>query len=192
MGGQQGITSHFWLHRAVTQDEMRQDGEDRFARGALDTPDGEPTQPDPDIMRVAGETPTPATGRRVGELQAQGEDKGEDELDKRLAIGQQAKVGRFILKINGNGAVVPRRCRCCAQCITPRSSRLVSGRDTMGVTHCNSKTIVKESGRYHKIHWNVDASCVTSCTICYGVELHGRDLLRFILNGLMRATNDEA
>ena len=83
-------------------------------------------------MRVAGETPAPATGRRVGALHAQGEDKGEDDLDKRRAIGQQANVGRFILNIHGHGAVVARRCRCCAQYIPPRSSRLVSGRDTLG------------------------------------------------------------
>src|SRR2546425_7547914 len=25
----------------------------------------------------------------------------------------------------------------------------------MGVTHCNRKTIVKDSGRYHEIRWNV-------------------------------------
>jgi hypothetical protein len=62
----------------------------------------------------------------MGELKAQGQDKGEDEFDKRLAIVQQAKVGRFILEINGDRAVVPRRCGCCAQSITPRSSRLVS------------------------------------------------------------------
>ena len=78
-----------------------------------------PPQPDPDIMRVAGETPAPANRSPFGELQAQGDDKGEDELDKRLAIGQQAKVGRFILKINGNGAVVPRRGRYCAHVLPP-------------------------------------------------------------------------
>ena len=63
---------------------------------------------------MAGETPTPATGRRVCELKAQSQDKGEDTLDKRIAIVQQAKVGRFILKINDDGAVVPRLCSCCA------------------------------------------------------------------------------
>ena len=56
-------------------------------------------------MRVAGETPTPATGRRVGELQAQGEDKGEDELDKRLGVVKELVVRRFIVEINGDGAV---------------------------------------------------------------------------------------
>lgn len=68
----------------------------------------------------------PATGCRVGELQAQGQDKGEDELDKHLAIMKQAEVGRFILEINGDGAVVSRLCGCCAQSITPRSSRSLS------------------------------------------------------------------
>jgi hypothetical protein len=37
-------------------------------------------------MRVAGETPTPATGRRVCELKAKSQEKGQDELDKCFAI----------------------------------------------------------------------------------------------------------
>jgi hypothetical protein len=44
----------------------------------------------------------------VGELKAQGQDKGEDALDKRLAIVQQTQGGRFILEIHSDGAVVPR------------------------------------------------------------------------------------
>jgi hypothetical protein len=59
-------------------------------------------------MRVTGETPAPATGRRVGELKAQGQDKSEDELDKRLAIVKQAKVRGVIVEIDRDGAVVPR------------------------------------------------------------------------------------
>jgi len=84
---------------------MREDREDGFARGALDAPDGEPTQPDPDVMRVAGETPTSATGGRVGELKAQGQNKSEDALDKRLTIVQQARVGGFVVKIDGDGPI---------------------------------------------------------------------------------------
>jgi hypothetical protein len=61
----------------------------------------------------------------VGELKAKGQGKGEDALDKRLAIVKQAKVRGFILEINGDGAVVPRLCGCCAQSVTPSSSRLV-------------------------------------------------------------------
>jgi hypothetical protein len=124
--GPQRITGDLWAHRAIAKDDMREDREHRFTPCTLDAPDGETTQPNTDIMRVAGETPAPATGRRVGELKAQGQDKDEDELDKRLAIVQQAKVGCFILKIAGDGAVVPRLCSYCAQSVTPRSSRLVS------------------------------------------------------------------
>jgi hypothetical protein len=73
-------------------------------------------------MRVAGETPAPAPGGRVYELKAKGQETGEGELDKRLAIVQPAEVGRFILEINGDGAVVPYPCGCVAQSITPRAS----------------------------------------------------------------------
>jgi hypothetical protein len=62
----------------------------------------------------------------MGELKAKGHDKGEDELNKRLAIVKQAKVRGFILEINGDGAFMPRLCGCCAQSVTPRSSRLVN------------------------------------------------------------------
>jgi hypothetical protein len=60
-------------------------------------------------MGVASQTTATVTGRFVGELKAQGEDKGEDELDKRLAIGNELKVGGFISEIDGNRAVFPWR-----------------------------------------------------------------------------------
>ena len=63
MGGQQGITGHLRRHLAVTQDEVRQGREHRFTRGALDTPDGDPTQPDTGVMGVAGQASTPAAVR---------------------------------------------------------------------------------------------------------------------------------
>ena len=62
MGGHQGIASDLRSHLAITQDEVREDGEHRASRGALDTPDGETTQPDTDIMGVAGQTPAATTG----------------------------------------------------------------------------------------------------------------------------------
>jgi hypothetical protein len=40
------------------------------------------------------------------ELKAKGEEKGEDELDKRLAVVEELKVGRFIVEIDGDGAVI--------------------------------------------------------------------------------------
>ena len=86
--------------------EVRQPGEHGFTRRALDPPDGEPTHTAADIMRVTGETPAPATGRRVGEPKAQGQDKSEDELDKRLGVTEELKVGRLVLEIDGDGPVL--------------------------------------------------------------------------------------
>jgi hypothetical protein len=45
----------------------------------------------------------------VGELKPQREDEGEDKLDKCFAIVNQLKIGGFILEIDGEGAVFPRR-----------------------------------------------------------------------------------
>jgi hypothetical protein len=88
-------------------------------------PDGDATQPGPDVVRVAGGTLTPATGVLVYELQADGQDKGEHIVEERLAIVQQMSVGRFIMEIDGDGAVVPCLCGGCGQCVTPTSSGLV-------------------------------------------------------------------
>jgi hypothetical protein len=106
MGGQQGIAGHRGMHRAVAQDEMWQDCEDRSARGALDPPDGDPTQTDTHIMGVARQAPAPATGGFVFQLKAEGHDEGEDTFEERLAIVQQLEVGRFAPEIDGDGAVV--------------------------------------------------------------------------------------
>ena len=59
-------------------------------------------------MGVARQAPAAATRGFVCELKAQGEDKGQDEFDKRLAIVKQLKVSGLIIKINGNRAVLSR------------------------------------------------------------------------------------
>ena len=56
-------------------------------------------------MRVACETPAPATGGLVLELKAQGHDEGKDTFEERLPIAQQLQIGRFVLKINRDGPV---------------------------------------------------------------------------------------
>jgi hypothetical protein len=43
----------------------------------------------------------------VFQLKAQGQEKGEHTLEKRLAVAKQAKAGRSILKIDGDGTVFP-------------------------------------------------------------------------------------
>jgi hypothetical protein len=122
MGRQEGIAGHVWSHRAVTQDEMRQDGEYSFTRRTLEPPDSEPTQPNTDIVRVTGQAPTATTGRLVCQLKAQGQEKGEDAFDKGLAITKQLRVGRFVLKINGDGPV----CAWLFGCVTHVPPRLSS------------------------------------------------------------------
>jgi len=55
-------------HAAVAQDEVRQDREHRFTRGALNAPDGETTQAHSHIMGVTSQPTAAVTGRFVGEL----------------------------------------------------------------------------------------------------------------------------
>ncbi|HET6789258.1 MAG TPA: hypothetical protein VFH49_14925, partial [Aquabacterium sp.] len=88
MGGEQGITGHIRPHRAVAQDEVRQDGEDRLAGGALDAPDGEPTQADSGVMGMAREAPAAMTGRLMEALKAKGQEESPHQLDKDLAIAK--------------------------------------------------------------------------------------------------------
>ena len=57
-------------------------------------------------MRVAGQTAAAATRRFVVELEAKGEDKGQNELNERFAIAKQVKVGGWLLEIDGEGAVL--------------------------------------------------------------------------------------
>jgi hypothetical protein len=97
--GQQRITSHRWWHLAVAEDKVGEDREHRFARRALDAPDGDPTQPDTRIMRMACQAPSPATGRLVLELKAEGEKERQHTFEKRLAISHQAAVGGFVSKM---------------------------------------------------------------------------------------------
>jgi hypothetical protein len=119
MGGHRGIASNLGSHLAIAQDEMWQDGEHGFACRALYQPDGDSTHTDAHIMQVAGQAPAAATGRLMLELKAKGEEKGEDEFDKRLAIVKELKVGRFIVEIDGDGAVVPHPCGGCAHVLPP-------------------------------------------------------------------------
>jgi len=105
---------------------MRKDGEYGFARGALETPDGYTSEPETDVMRVTRHASSTATGRLVFQLKTNRQDKGERKLEKRLAVAKQVIVGRFIVEIDGNNAVLPCPCGYLAQCVTPRSSGLVS------------------------------------------------------------------
>jgi hypothetical protein len=125
MRRQEGVASALRAHLARAQDEVGEDRAYRFARGALDPPDGETTQPETDRMGVACETPASTTGRFGGELKAQREQKGKDTLDTRLAIGKQTQVGAFVLKINGDGAILPYLFACVSH-VSPWCKALVT------------------------------------------------------------------
>jgi hypothetical protein len=112
MGGQQRITRHLGSHLTIAQDEVGEDRAHGAAGGALEPPEGDPTETDTRIMGVTGEAPAAATGGLVEELKAQGQEKGEDAFDQRLPVTQEVKVGRFVLKIDSDGAVGACRCRC--------------------------------------------------------------------------------
>jgi len=84
---------------------MRQDRAHGPTRRALDPPDGDPAEADTHIMRVAGQASVSTTSRLVFELQAKGQDEGEHAFDKRLAVAQQLRVRRFVLKIDSDGPV---------------------------------------------------------------------------------------
>src|SRR5882672_6842888 len=112
--GHQHITRHLRAHLTITQDEVGQDGEHRFARRTLEPPDGEPTQTDPDVMRVACQAPASTTGGFVFQLKAEGHDEGEDTLEECLPIAKQLEVRRFASEIDSDGAVFSRWFRRCA------------------------------------------------------------------------------
>src|SRR5216683_6270929 len=124
MRRQQGITGHLWAHLAVTQDEMRQDGEHGFARRALDTPDGETTQAETGIVGVARQAPALAAAGLVEELKAEREEKRAHELDKRLGVTEELKVRRLVLKIDGDGPVLACRLGGVSHVLIPRSDAI--------------------------------------------------------------------
>ena len=60
-------------------------------------------------MGVACHVATLAAAGLVEELKAEGEEEGEDELDKRFGVAYEGKVGRLIVEIDGDGTVVAGR-----------------------------------------------------------------------------------
>jgi len=84
---------------------MGEHREDRLARGALHPPDGETTQPHTGIVRVACQATTRGAVGLVEELKTRREEEGEDKLDKRLGVVKEPVVSRFVVEIDGDGAV---------------------------------------------------------------------------------------
>ena len=92
MRRQQDIAGHLGAHGVIAKDEMREDREDGFARGALDTPDGETAQAETGIVGVAGQAPALAASGLVEELKAEGEEESAHAFHKGLAVAKQLNV----------------------------------------------------------------------------------------------------
>jgi hypothetical protein len=121
MRGHHGLASHLRAHRARAQYEVGEDHEHRATRGARETPNGDTSKADAHIMRVAGQTPSPATGRLGWQLKAQRQEEGDAPFEKRLAVAKPLKVGRFRRKIDRDGTVFPWLCGCAWPGVPPRS-----------------------------------------------------------------------
>ena len=85
-------------------------------------------------MRMPRQAPSAVTGRLVGKLKAQRQEEGEHELEKCLTIAQQLKVGRFILKIDSDGAVFAGLFGRCAH-VSPPSHQVSSADETRWGSH---------------------------------------------------------
>jgi hypothetical protein len=108
----------------------RQDGQHGFARRTLETS----PQADADIMGVARQAPATTTSHLGCQLNAKRQDASEDTCDKRLAVTKELNVGRFVPKIDGDGAV----CACrfgCFPPVSPPSHQVSSADETPGDEH---------------------------------------------------------
>ena len=124
MRRQQGVAGDLRTHLAIAQDKVGQDGEHHFAPRTLETPDGDPTQADTDIMGVACQAPTALTSCLVCELKAKGQDKSHHQFNKGLAVAKQLNVGRFVSKIDSDGPVFAGPFGCVLHVSPPHSMAL--------------------------------------------------------------------
>jgi hypothetical protein len=134
MRRQQGVAGNLRTHLAIAQDKVGQDGEHHCAPCTLETPDDDPTQADTDIMGVARQAPTTTTSHFMCKLKAKRQDEGEDTFDKRLAVTKELEVGRFVLKIDGDGAVCASRFGCFPH-VSPPSHQVSSAEETQREEH---------------------------------------------------------
>ena len=77
-------------------------------------------------MRMTRQASSPITGRLMLELEAEGQEEGEHTFNKRLAVCNQAEVGGWVSKIDGDGTVFSHRFGRCAHVSPLMSSGLVS------------------------------------------------------------------
>src|SRR2546430_16058714 len=72
MGGEEDLTGYRRGHRAIAQDEVREDCEHRSARRALKPPDEDATKTDAEVMGMTRQASSTATCCLVLQLKAYG------------------------------------------------------------------------------------------------------------------------
>jgi hypothetical protein len=148
MRRQQGVAGDLRTHLARAQDQVGQDGEHHLAPGPLETPDDDPTQADTDIMGVARQAPATPTSHLMCELNAKRQDEGKDTFDNRLAVTKELDGGRFVPKIDGDGAVGASRFGCFPH-VSPPSPQVSSAEETpweehIDISHIPSDLVVDQ------------------------------------------------
>ena len=118
-------------------------------------------------MRVTGQASTAAAGGLVFQLKAQGQHEGEYAFDKRLAIAKQLIIGRFVLKVDGNGPVVAGLAGGVAH--ESSSDQMVGVADDP--QWGNAYPIARRSGRHQGVTTKLGGMCLFLLTSTQRVEL---------------------
>jgi hypothetical protein len=129
-GGVDGVRTH----GARAQDQGGEDRAHRATRGTLAAPARPPMQTDANIMRVARQTPSAATGCLVCQLKAEGEAERHPQCAKGVAGGTELKGGCFVRKIDGDGPVFACRFGCFPQ-VLPPGHQVSYAHETRGGEH---------------------------------------------------------
>ena len=83
---------------------------------------------------MAGQAPTSLTSRLMCELKAEGEEESAHAFHKGLAVAKQLNVGRFVSKIDSDGAVFAGLFGRCAH-VSPPGHQVSSADETRWGSH---------------------------------------------------------
>jgi hypothetical protein len=86
---------------------MRQNRKNRLAMRTLNAPNRQIIESNPCIMRVPGQGKSHGAILSMFQLKANGDDKGNDKLDKGLAVSDKMQVSLLVFKVYGDCPVMP-------------------------------------------------------------------------------------
>jgi len=102
----------------------------------------------------------------VCELKAEGQEEGEHAFDKGLAIAQELKVGRFVLKIDGDSAIVSRRFGRCVH-VSPQVVRFRQRRRHDGGNTLRSQDHREELKALPRNRMECEKSLILQASSCH-------------------------